>query len=108
MAKVANKSRTKAPQRGSKPGEHRGGRKKGTLNKATASVREIARKYAPDVIERLGWLARNAESETAQIAAGREILDRAYGKSPQPMTGEDGEGAVRIIVETGVPRAGRV
>lgn len=51
----------------------------------------IARQYAPAAIRELGRLAEEAESETARIAAGREILDRAYGKSPQPLDG-DGEG----------------
>jgi hypothetical protein len=33
--------------RGSKPGERRGGRQKGTPNKATAEVKVLAQKYAP-------------------------------------------------------------
>lgn len=102
MAKVLAKVAKTSKPRGSAPGERRGGRTKGTLNKATLDVRSIARGYAPAVIERLGWLASNAESESSQIAASKEILDRAYGKSPQPMDG-DGEGgdikfAVRWLV----------
>lgn len=75
-----------------------GGRQRGSLNKATASVREIARVYAPAVIERLGWLASNAESEAAQIAASKEILDRAYGKSPQPLDGDGDGGDIKLAV----------
>jgi len=33
-------------------------------------------------------LAKHAESEQARVAACKEILDRAYGKSVQPIHGE--------------------
>jgi hypothetical protein len=49
--------------RGSKPGERRGGRQKGTPNKATAEVKLLAQKYAPAAIEELGRLSTGAESE---------------------------------------------
>ena len=65
--------------RGSKPGERRGGRQKGTPNKARAEVKVLAQKYAPAAIEELGRLSTEAESEIARVAAGKEILDRAYG-----------------------------
>lgn len=35
-----------------------------------------------------------AESEAAQIAATKELLDRGYGKAVQPQSGPDGEGPV--------------
>lgn len=103
-AKIVRKSNS---NRGSKPGERRGGRKKGSLNKATATVRELARKYAPGVIKRLGWLYQNAETETAQIAAGKEILDRAYGKSPQPMDGDGQGGAIQHALTVRFVKAGQ-
>ena len=37
-----------------------------------------------------------AQSEQAQIAACKEILDRGYGKAAQPLTGEGGEGPIQI------------
>lgn len=46
-----------------------------------------------------------AESEASRVAAIKEILDRGYGKAPQPMTGEDGEGPMQLVVVSGVPRA---
>ena len=67
------------------------GRKKGQPNKATAEVRAAARKFAPTAFKELARLAAKAESEQARIAAIKEILDRAYGKSVQPHDG-DGEG----------------
>jgi hypothetical protein len=58
------------------------GRKLGVPNKATSNVKKIARKHAPEVMAELARLATHAESESARIAAGKEILDRAYGKAP--------------------------
>src|SRR5262245_29434827 len=71
--------------RGSKPGERRGGRQKGTPNRATAEVKVLAQKYAPAAIEELGRLSTEAQSETARVAAANSLLDRAYGRPMQPV-----------------------
>lgn len=65
------------------PGNKLGGRPKGRPNKATAEIRELAAKYGPDALAELARLSREAESERARVAACKEILDRAYGKSLQ-------------------------
>ena len=52
------------------------------MNKATADVKALAGQYGEDAIKRLAWLMKNAESEAAQVAAAKELLDRAYGKAP--------------------------
>jgi hypothetical protein len=86
------------------------GRPAGIPNKASGAVKEVAQRFGLDAIQRLADLAglgapgAKAESETAQIVAIKELLDRGYGKATQPISGEDG-GAIQIIVETGVPRA---
>lgn len=89
--------------RGSKPGERRGGRQRGTLNRVTREIRALARVYGPAAIEEAAKLAGlsdggkfKAGSEQAQIAAINIILDRAYGKAAQPHTGEGGEGAMQL------------
>ncbi len=46
-------------------------------------MQELARLHAPSVIVELARLALKARSETARIAAGRELLDRGYGRSRQ-------------------------
>lgn len=66
------------------------GRKKGVPNKSTAEVKALAGRHGPAAIKRLVHLMDHAESEVAQIAASKEILDRAYGKSAQPVGGGDG------------------
>jgi hypothetical protein len=61
-----------------------GGRKVGVLNKVTPDMRALAQNYGPRAIENLVWLAEHAESQATQVAAIKELLDRAYGKAPQP------------------------
>lgn len=71
--------------RGSKPGERRGGRKPGTPNKVTADVRALAGKFGPKALNTLAKIMEcKKEPAAARVSAAKEILDRAYGKSPQP------------------------
>jgi hypothetical protein len=82
------------------------GRPVGSLNKTTADIKALAQSFGPAAIMRLAELAGfaldpddetgtkrlpPAASETAQIAATKELLDRGYGKSVQPQSGPDGE-----------------
>ncbi|QOZ25902.1 DUF5681 domain-containing protein [Bradyrhizobium sp. CCBAU 51753] len=48
--------------------------------KVVAEVQNLARQHAPAVVAELARLALKAKSETARIAAIRELLDRGYGK----------------------------
>lgn len=80
-------------------GQKTGGRTKGTLNKATRDIKEIARGHGPEVIEGFVRLFRDADSDAAKIAAGKEILDRAYGKSTQPIAGDDDMPAIRAALK---------
>lgn len=93
------------PQGGKREGS---GRPAGSLNKATAEIKELAGVYGPDAIAKLALMAgltkgAPAESEVVRLGAIRELLDRGYGKAPQAITGADG-GALQMIV-TGVRRA---
>ena len=79
------------------------GRKAGVPNRTTAECKACARKYGPAAIRELAKLAGlmpggkgKAQSEQAQIAACKEILDRGYGKAAHPLTGEGGEGPIQI------------
>lgn len=74
------------PRGGSKPGERRGGRQKGTPNKVTADVRALAQQYGPSAIKTLAEIMQDrSASDRGRVAAAKEILDRAYGKAPQPV-----------------------
>lgn len=76
---------------GARPGERRGGRQKGTPNRVTADIKAAAQLHGAAALERLAYLMTNAESEAAQVAAAKEILDRAYGKAPQALTVDPGD-----------------
>jgi len=75
------------------------GRKPGVPNKATAEIKEIARKHGADAIKRLAHLMTKAESEQAQVAACKELLDRAYGKPAQAIIGDEDEAPVKTVME---------
>jgi hypothetical protein len=70
---------------GSKPGERRGGRQKGTPNKATREVKAIAQQYTEEAVEVLASVMRGSDSDAAKVAAAKELLDRGHGKSAQPV-----------------------
>lgn len=89
-------TKVKSSGRGSKPGERRGGRVKGTPNKATAEIRDIARQYTAEAFEALVGVLRDSESDAAKVAAAREILDRGYGKATTVLAGDQDGGPVRI------------
>jgi hypothetical protein len=64
-------------------GKKTGGRQPGSLNKNTADVRELAGQFGPAVIAELARLATEADSEQVSVSAGRELLDRGFGKPTQ-------------------------
>ena len=67
------------------------GRKKGSVNKATANVKALAQKHAPEAIKKLNELKTGKDVPAAtQRAAANDILDRAYGKPTQAITDPDG------------------
>jgi hypothetical protein len=51
--------------------------------KVLGEVQELTRQHAPSAIAELARLAVKANSETARIAAIRELLDRRYGRPRQ-------------------------
>lgn len=81
--------------KGSPPGVHQGGRKKGTRNHITKDVRELAQVYGPAAIRRLAMLsglirpsaadAKLGMNAGTQTAALKELMDRGYGKATQPL-----------------------
>ena len=95
---------------GSEPGERRGGRQKGGLNKATAEVRRLAQEYGERAVSELARLSVEAENENARISAINGLLDRAYGKSlpgrqieielPDTSTVQGVTQAVAIVIQT--------
>lgn len=86
-----------------KSGAKTGGRIKGTPNKLTADVKEIARGYGEEAILLLVKIARDKEAPpAAKVAAIKEILDRGYGKSKQPIVGDDDSPPIQVRAITEV------
>lgn len=80
-----------------------GGRVKGVPNKATAEIKELAREYGPAAITMLAEKAglvkgkKPADTDQAQVAAARELLDRGYGKPTQGVELAPTEGLERLL-----------
>jgi hypothetical protein len=51
-----------------------------------AAFSERAAAYADDVLRLLWEIAQISDSDASRVAAGKEILDRAYGKPAQSVT----------------------
>lgn len=82
MTEPASKVEANRPKR-----QKTGGRVKGTLNKATADVKLLAREYGPQAINTLAGIMLHGEGPS-QVAAARELLDRAYGKATTVIAGD--------------------
>jgi hypothetical protein len=74
-----------------------GGRQKGSRNKVTREIREVAGKYTLRAIKQIWSLAQKAENEDVRLKASSLILAYGHGKPTdrQELTGADG-GAVEI------------
>ena len=71
------------PRGGSKPGERRGGRKKGTPNKLTAQLQaplaQAARRYDGNALQTLVAIMNDDRATTAaRVRCAEFILDRAH------------------------------
>ena len=86
---------------GARPGA---GRPKGAPNKSTADIKALAQKHGEAAINKLVRLL-DSEDERTVIAACKELLDRGYGKAPQSITGEGGEGPIVIEIVKPNPAA---
>lgn len=69
--------------------------------KEDVRVRELAREQTEAAIQAL---VDALSDEKTRVSAAVALLDRGWGKPAQAITGEDGEGAVKIMVVTGIDR----
>ena len=63
--------------------------------KVVFEIRDLAREFGPPAIAKLAEMAglapgRPAEAEAVRVAALKELLDRGFGKSTQPLSGDAG------------------
>ena len=79
------------------------GRPLGSPNKLTRPVRELAAAYGPDALYTLVEIMNHGESETARIAAAKELLDRGHGRPKTEL--EVNRRSIHVIVDRSGGRA---
>ena len=91
--------------RGSKPGEHRGGRKKGTPNKRTELQELIAEAIAKGFmlpLEYMLYILNTAEDVAARHSAAEKAVAYCHGKPSeapqQPTVAINGPAEVRLVI----------
>lgn len=63
--------------------------------KIAAEVKELARKHGQTALQRVVSLI-DSPDERVSLAAAQEIMNRAYGKSPQAIEGTDDGPPIRF------------
>ena len=48
----------------------------------------VASHHAPAIVKELVRLATKAKNEATRVAAGKELLDQAFGKAPHALVGD--------------------
>ena len=62
-----------------------GGRRAGTPNKSTASVKQLAQQHSAGAIRTLAMIMAHSIDDKARIAAANSLLDRGHGKPAQTL-----------------------
>ncbi len=85
-----------------------GGRIKGTPNKATAEVRELAGEYTEDALKTLVQIMNdNKAAAAARIAAAKAVLDRGHGKPAQALEpASEDDGPMKVVIRHFTPPPG--
>jgi hypothetical protein len=72
--------------------------------KKTIDLRSLARSYTEMGVKVLAGIAQHGTSESARVSAVGMLMERGWGKVAQPVTGENGEGDIRITMRTFVEK----
>lgn len=65
--------------------------------KTIGEVQTLARSYTKESIEILGKGLKSKDWKI-KVACANSLLDRAWGKSPQAVTGEGGQGPIQHVL----------
>ena len=69
------------------------------MARALADIRSLARVHTKTAIRVLaGIMEQETAPPSARVAAANSLLDRGWGKAPQPVTGEEGEGPLIVKI----------
>ena len=69
------------------------------MAKAPADIRSLCRAYTDVTVRTVAGIAQNGD-EDAKLRAINMLWERGWGRPAQPVTGEDGEGDIRITIRT--------
>ncbi len=84
-------------------GRKTGGRRKGSLNKASAAIKAAFQKHGDELVKALLVLTKD-EDPRVRLGAITAAMDRGWGRPAQAHTGEGGEGPVTVVGHTGIER----
>ncbi len=68
------------------------------MAKAPANLRSLARSHTELAVQTLAGIALSGTNEGARVRAAEVLLDRGWGKAPTTFAGEDGEGAITVLI----------
>lgn len=68
------------------------------MARAPTDIRSLARSHTEAALRTLAGIAAQSENDSARVMACNSLLDRGWGKAPQAITGENGEGNIRILI----------
>ena len=86
------------PKIGSNRGNAGKGRPRGSPNKATATIKDLARKYTADALQALVGVLKDG-GDAAKVSAAKELLDRGYGKASTVLAGDEDGGPMKLVHE---------
>ncbi len=79
---------------GSKPGERRGGRQKGTPNRVTTELKAAIQKHGDELVGALLALTKS-DDERVRLGAIQAALDRGWGR-PAQMVDANVQGEIMV------------
>ena len=68
------------------------------MAKMPANLRSLCRSYTDATVRTVAGIAENSENEDTKLRAIAMLWERGHGKPAQPLTGEDGEGDIKITI----------
>lgn len=63
------------------------------------TLRQICRDHTDDAVKVLVNILTTSESESAQLTAAKELLDRGWGRATQPISGDDEADPIKTAVD---------
>ena len=85
---------------------NKGGRPKGSINKATAELKALAQEYSEEALDAIVDVLRNGDSYGVKLQAAGMLLDRGFGKPTQMVASdEEAGGLIVTMIERRIVKA---